>query len=275
MNAERQLKRPTTSNSGRESIAVVPAQAGITLAVACIPTLDSGVRRNDRFGLHYRSPLIATLITAALGACAGVPKSDPAFAPIPASAYPRPVDASAGAIYRDGSGGLSLFADKRAHYAGDLITINLVESTQATTTKSTTTEKKTGVSMAGPSVFGGPVTLDGRDVLDTSITTDNSFEGKGDSSQSNRLTGAVTVTVINRLPNGNLLVRGEKLLRLNQSDEVIQVQGIVRPADIGTDNAVLSSRVADARIVYTGRGALAQANVQGWLSRFFNSPVMP
>ena len=81
--------------------------------------------------------------------------------------------------------------------------------------------------------------------------------------------------MIERLPNGNLLVRGEKLLRLNRSDEVVQIQGIVRPADINPDNSVASSRIGDARIVYTGRGELAQANAQGWLSRFFNSVVMP
>ena len=219
--------------------------------------------------------LIVPLSVLLLSACASAPKPDPAFSPISAAAYPRPAEPQNGAIYREGSGGLSLFADRRAYYPGDLITITLAERIVAQTRKSTSSSKTTGVSMAAPSVFGAPVTINGRDPLSTSISGENSFEGKGDSDQSNSLTGSVTVTVMDRLPNGNLLVRGEKLLRLNRSDEVVQIQGIVRPADIQTDNSVSSTRVADARIVYTGRGELAQANAQGWLSRFFSSVVMP
>ena len=170
---------------------------------------------------------------------------------------------------------MSLFADRRAYYPGDLITITLSERTVAQTRKSTSSSKTTGVSMAAPSVLGAPFTINGRDPLNTTINSENSFEGTGDSDQSNSLSGSVTVTVVDRLPNGNLVVRGEKLIRLNRSDEVVQIQGIIRPADIQTDNSVSSSRVADARIVYTGRGELAQTNAQGWLSRFFNSVVMP
>ncbi|MBD8524757.1 flagellar basal body L-ring protein FlgH [Pseudomarimonas arenosa] len=219
--------------------------------------------------------LLTLLSIALLSACASAPKPDPAFAPISASAYPRPAEPSNGAIFREGSGGLSLFADRRAFYPGDLITITLAERTVAQTRKATSSSKTTGVSMAAPSVLGAPVTINGRDPLSTSINSENTFEGTGDSDQSNSLSGSVTVTVVDRLPNGNLVVRGEKLIRLNRSDEVVQIQGIVRAADIQTDNSVPSTRVADARIVYTGRGELAQANAQGWLSRFFNSVVMP
>jgi len=81
--------------------------------------------------------------------------------------------------------------------------------------------------------------------------------------------------VIQRLPNGNLVVQGQKNLRLNQGDELVQIQGIVRPQDISRDNTVPSSRVGEARIVYGGRGALAQSNAMGWLSRFFNSGLYP
>ena len=101
------------------------------------------------------------------------------------------------------------------------------------------------------------------------------LDGTGNSAQSNRLQGSVTVTVIQRLPNGNLVVQGQKNMRLNQGDEMVQIQGIVRPADIGTDNTIASSKVADARIAFGGRGAIAQSNSMGWLGRFFNSPVFP
>lgn len=209
-----------------------------------------------------------------LAGCAAAPKPDPAFAPLSPAAIPRPAPATDGAIYREGGGGLSLFGDRRAYYPGDLITITLSERTVAQTRKSTNSSRSSELGMAGPSIAGAPVTLHGRDVLNTSFSSENSFAGSGSSDQSNSLSGSVTVTVIDRLPNGNLLVRGEKLIRLNRSDEVVQIQGIVRAADIQPDNSVASSRVADARIVYTGRGELAQSNAQGWLSRFF-SVVMP
>jgi len=89
------------------------------------------------------------------------------------------------------------------------------------------------------------------------------------------LQGQLTVTVIQRLPNGNLVVAGQKNLRLNQGNELVQIQGIVRAADIGADNTVQSSKVANAQIAYGGRGAMAQANAMGWLARFFNTRLMP
>ena len=135
--------------------------------------------------------------------------------------------------------------------------------------------KNSGIDMAAPEIFGAPVTWKGRDILSASASAERDFDGQGKSSQSNRLQGSVTVTVIQRLPNGNLVVQGQKNMRLNQGDELVQIQGIVRPADIGQDNSVPSSRVGEARIVYGGRGAIAQSNAMGWLGRFFNTRLMP
>ncbi|MCK7595165.1 flagellar basal body L-ring protein FlgH [Pseudomarimonas salicorniae] len=218
-------------------------------------------------------PLLIALLLALAG-CAAAPRPDPAFSPLSASAIPRPAPATDGAIYREGSGGLALFSDQRARFPGDLITITLSERTVAQTSSTTNTSRSTELEMAAPNVLGAPVTINGRNPLTTSIGSDNTFSGAGSSNKSMSLTGSVTVTVVDKLPNGNLLVRGEKLLRLNRSDEVVQIQGIVRPADIQPDNSIPSSRVADARIVYTGRGEMGQANAQSWLSRFF-AVVMP
>jgi flagellar L-ring protein FlgH len=226
---------------------------------------------------HLKALAVSILLLATLTACAPAMvkhQPDPNYAPISAASYPQPAQPSNGAIYREGAGGMALFADRRARHPGDLLTITLAERTLAQSRSSTSTSKNTEIGMSG-SIAGGAVTLGGRDVLATSIGADRSFDGAGTSDQSNRLEGNLTVTVVDRLPNGNLVVRGEKLLRLNRADEVVQVQGIVRPADIGQDNSIPSSRVGDARIVYTGRGTMAQANAQGWLSRFFNSAVMP
>lgn len=230
-------------------------------------------------GAGAARPLRAVVLLVALvavGGCASQPefRPDPHYAPISAAAYPQPAPATSGAIYRTGSGGMALFDDNRARQPGDLLTITLSERTLAQSRSSTSTSKGSDIGISG-SIAGGAITLDGRDVLATTLAAEREFAGSGNSDQSNRLEGNLTVTVIDRLPNGNLLVRGEKLLRLNRADEVVQIQGIVRPTDIQQDNSVPSARVGDARIVYTGRGAMAAANAQGWLSRFFNSPVMP
>ena len=93
--------------------------------------------------------------------------------------------------------------------------------------------------------------------------------------RTNRLDGDITVTVVRKLPNGNLFVRGQKWITINQSREFVRLQGMVRPFDVGPDNSVPSWRVADAEIAYGGRGTLANANQPGWLHRFFNAPLGP
>ncbi|WP_426700497.1 flagellar basal body L-ring protein FlgH [Rhodanobacter sp. Col0626] len=183
---------------------------------------------------------------------------------------PPPAD---GAIYHD-MGSMELFADPRAHRAGDILTIVLVESTQASKKATTSTSKTDKTAIDAPTIFGQGLSIGGK-AAGISTHGDRSFSGNGSSSQSNQLTGQITVTVAQRLSNGNLMVRGEKWLTINQGQELVRVSGIVRPQDIGQDNTVASTRVADARISYTGHGTLADANTQGWLSRFFNSKWMP
>ena len=214
-------------------------------------------------------------VTALLGGCviAGDVRPYPAMAPVQ-PIVPMQAPPTAGAIYAAGPT-LNLYADRRARDVGDLLTITLLENTTAQTSANTATSKESGLTIGSPSLFGAPVTLGGKDILSASANGEREFTGKGNSAQSNRLQGNVTVTVVQRLPNGNLVVQGQKNLRLNQGDELVQVQGIVRPGDINQDNTVPSSRVAEARIVYGGRGAVAQSNAMGWLSRFFNSALAP
>jgi len=214
-------------------------------------------------------------VAALLGGCviAGDVRPYPAMAPIQPIMPPQAAP-TAGAIYAAGPT-LQLYSDRRARDVGDLLTITLLENTTATTSANTATNKESNLSIGTPSIFGAPVTLGGKDILSATAEGKRDFTGKGSSAQSNRLQGSVTVTVVQRLPNGNLVVQGQKNLRLNQGDELVQVQGIVRPGDIAPDNSIPSSRVAEARIVYGGRGPVAQSNAMGWLSRFFNSGLTP
>ena len=107
------------------------------------------------------------------------------------------------------------------------------------------------------------------------MESSQSFDGEGDSSQRNQLDGSVSVVVVDVMPNGYLIVEGEKWIGINQGEEFIKVSGIVRPQDVRYDNSVLSTQLANANIAYRGKGALADSNTQGWLARFFNSPIWP
>ena len=111
--------------------------------------------------------------------------------------------------------------------------------------------------------------------LETSLASNSDFSGESDTAQRNSLTGDISVTIADVLPNGNLLVRGEKRLNLNSGNEYVKISGIVRPFDIAANNTVPSTKVADATIIYTGEGAEADAGKIGWLARFFVSALFP
>jgi len=187
---------------------------------------------------------------------------------------PPPEARTDGAIYQAGQG-LELFADLKARHVGDLLTIKLTESTNATKAAVTKTSKSTSLANTGPQVFGHTPTVGGVPILDASFNGKHSFDGEGSSTQSNSLAGSLTVTVVDVQSNGNLVVQGQKSLKLNQGDEYVRIAGVVRPADIATDNTVTSDKIADARISYSGKGAVTASNSMGWLARFFNSQVAP
>lgn len=197
--------------------------------------------------------------------------------------YMSPPPPQQGSIYQPGYG-MSLFNDILARRVGDILNVILVESTNASKKASTNTTRDTAVEIQNPTLFGTPLGLNvplpfnkgirGAN-LGTSIGGANSFAGAGDSAQSNSLTGNISVTVAEVLPNGNLIVQGQKHLTINEGDEYIRFSGIIRPSDINPDNTILSTKVANARIAYVGEGTLADANSQGWLARFFNSKWWP
>jgi len=170
---------------------------------------------------------------------------------------------------------MDLFMDLRARAVGDILTILLVERTDASKDSSSSTSKGSEIDTGMPIIAGRPVTADGIEILNNEIQSGTSFNGAADATQSNRLDGSITVTVAERLPNGNLLVRGEKWITLNQGEEFIRVSGIVRPVDIGPNNSIPSTKVADAKITYSGKGTLANSSEPGWVSKFFNSPWFP
>lgn len=179
-----------------------------------------------------------------------------------------------GAIYQAGHD-VPLFENAVAHRVGDVITVVLEERTDAAKSASTTTAKNSSLSMPGAQLLGGDVTLNGNKILSASLDNKSKFDGTGDSKQSNALTGNISVTVAQRLSNGNLLVRGQKWIMINQGQEYIRIQGIVRPVDISPQNTVSSYKVADASISYGSQGVIESANSKALLMRFFDSKWNP
>lgn len=179
-----------------------------------------------------------------------------------------PVQADGGLYHNDYM--FTLFQDRRAYRVGDILTVTLEESTQSSKKANTSLGKDTSIDFPSPTIGSKTkgsltATMDG--------TTD--FSGTSSSSQQNTLTGYITVTVAEVLPNGVLHIRGEKWLRLNQGDEYLRLDGLVRVQDIDLENRISSQRLANAHIDYSGRGALSDANQAGWLTRFFNGPLSP
>jgi flagellar L-ring protein precursor FlgH len=172
-----------------------------------------------------------------------------------------------GAIFHVRDGYAPLVAGARSARVGDVLTIVLIESTQASKSNSASTSRGGSISVTPPPT--GPIATI-LNKVNLNMAQSAAFDGKGAAAQSNQLTGAISVTVAQVLANGNLLVKGEKQLTLNRGDEQIRISGIVRPVDIDQDNNIPSTRVADARITYSGKGEIARASTQGWLGRFFS-----
>ncbi|WP_238787495.1 flagellar basal body L-ring protein FlgH [Thiospirillum jenense] len=189
---------------------------------------------------------------------------------------PVPQAFNNGAIFQPAQS-TALFEDYKARRVGDLLTVLLVERTDARKSAATSVAKDSSLNMdvSRIDIFGRPVSTSGTSLLGATAESQNAFDGAGDSTQSNQLDGQITVTVAEVLSNGNLMVQGEKWLGINQGKEFVRLRGIVRQVDIGADNSVRSTQIANAQVSYGGTGTIAESNTMGWLTRFFASPLMP
>jgi len=215
--------------------------------------------------------LVATVLTG----CVNKPaKPDhPEYAPVRPQALTQPQGVT-GSIFNPATS-VNLYSDGRAHRIGDILTVVLSEQTQSSKSAKTEVDKTSSINIAAPTVLGKQAKLLGNPLSFSQPESTTEFDGEGKSDMSNSLRGNITVTVHEVLPNGTLLVRGEKWLTLNQGDEYIRISGLVRPQDITTDNSVQSTKLADARIAYSGTGTVSDSNVTGWFTKFFISPLWP
>ena len=217
-----------------------------------------------------RFPVLMLAATAITATPAGAslfgrkaPKEDFTVMRVPAAPPAPPV--ANGAIFQVADGYAALHEGWRARRVGDPLTIVLVERTAASKSSTSKLDSSGKLGITPPST--GPLNL--FSPTDIGASGNRGFTGQGAADQSNSLSGEITVTVAQVYPNGTMLVQGQKRVTLNRGDEFVQIKGVVRTADIDRDNRIPSTRVADAQIAYTGKGDVARASRQGWLSRFF------
>lgn len=210
---------------------------------------------------------IAVMIATIAGGCSHIA---PRVSIIePTSARPTqavPVAINNGAIFQQALH-RPLFEDPRARLRGDIITIAINEKNSASRTSSSTASKSNDVKASAPTLGG--LSASALKNVSAGASSSNTFSGKGDTANENSFAGTITVTVASVLPNGNLVVVGEKQIGINHNLEFIRFSGVVNPVTLQAGNIVESTKVADARLEYTGKGYIDEAQRMGWLSRFF------
>ncbi|NDP39578.1 MAG: flagellar basal body L-ring protein FlgH [Rhodoferax sp.] len=219
--------------------------------------------------------VVTGVLGLTLSACGSLPQPvsvdfvEPAT-PQPVAAAPAAPQATSGSLFQNVSY-RPAFEDPRARMVGDVITIRIVETVAASqVSKSTANRTTSGAASVSAFPLVSPADLVN---LKAGVGTSsaNDFSGKGGTESANAFTGTITATVVNVLPNGHLVVAGDKQIGVNQHVDVLRFSGTIDPRLIQPGNRINSSQVANARIESRGRGAQAEAQTVGWLTRFFFS----
>ncbi|TXT27117.1 MAG: flagellar L-ring protein precursor FlgH [Gallionellaceae bacterium] len=230
---------------------------------------------------HLAGLLMVCGALATIAGCASTPSTR---IQQPMTAKPveqKTVAAQNGAIFQAGVNERPLFEDRRARNVGDILTIVISEATSASEKTSSNAEHSGSVSATTPNITGNlhgstataatPVEMLGS--LGTSGKSSGKLANKSDTAGSNAFTGNIAVTVIEVLPNGNLLVGGEKQVAIGQSDEFIRFSGVVNPTSITGSNTVSSTQVADVHLEYKGTSSVDRSAITSIFSRMFFSVV--
>lgn len=219
--------------------------------------------------------LVLSVAVVLASGCAQIPREPLVHQPMTARAEnmasaPRRAN---GAIFQDGPGGSALFEDRRPRNVGDILTIVISERVNASKNSGASASRNGSLAadFAGgiPKLLGS--LLDGQDAK---LSGGNKLDAKGGANANNTFNGVITVTVVDVMRNGNLLVSGEKQMGINQGTEYIRFSGVVNPRTVSGNNTVPSTLVADARIEYTAKGYIDEAQHMGWMQRIFLN-VMP
>ncbi|WP_447894828.1 MULTISPECIES: flagellar basal body L-ring protein FlgH [unclassified Vreelandella] len=205
------------------------------------------------------------LIVTAAG-CAQIPRASVVGEQEQIDIVDRPPAVANGSIYQSRRGYQPLFEDRRPRAIGDILTIVLNEQVSASQTSQSSANRSGSASLDLAQI---PDIIDFLEDYGFDVASDNIFSGSGATQANNTMTGTITVSVLEVLNNGNLRVRGEKQIAINQGTEFIRFSGVVNPQTVTAANTVPSNQVADARIEYVGDGYINEAQHMGWLQRFF------
>jgi len=202
--------------------------------------------------------------------CAQIPREPLVHQPMTARAdVPvRPAIVANGSIYRSGFGTQALFEDRRPRNVGDILTVLVSENVNASKNSAADASRSSSASSTLgliPKILGGLIS----GAQDADASGENAISAKGGANAKNTFNGVITVTVVEVLANGNLLVSGEKQMLINQGTEFIRFSGVVNPRTVSANNTVPSTQVADARIEYSAKGYIDEAQTMGWLQRIF------
>lgn len=221
----------------------------------------------DRWGTGSALAVIVLLAGCAQSPRAPLVQQPMTVRPEPQVQTPPPAPVK-GAIYRASAAAQTLFEDHRPRFVGDILTILVSENVNASKNSAANVSRGSSASAElslVPKIFGGIMS----GTLDTSASGKSNLSAKGGANAANTFNGVITVTIVEVLPNGNLLVSGEKQMLINQGTEFIRFSGVVNPRAVGSNNTVPSNLVADARIEYSAKGYIDEAQQMGWLQRFF------
>ena len=176
---------------------------------------------------------------------------------------------NAASLWLNGNDLYSSNGAARSYKPGDIITISISESSNATSKAKTSTSKETNTEVtAAPSIPVFKKVM--KNVLGKNESK-NEFDGEGTTTRSGSLTGTVTATVLEVLDNGNLLIEGSRSIVINKENQIMRVRGIARPKDINSNNTIDSKMLADAKIKYEGKGSVNSANRRGIMTKFFDA----
>jgi flagellar L-ring protein precursor FlgH len=221
--------------------------------------------RKRKISIIWAMALLWMLVTGCAFMTPAPIKPSPAFVKEKISAFPS--TPAEGSVWNS-SGFYSLYADVKARNVGDIVTINIVESASASKNATTKTSRKSDIAAS----WGGVLAKMTGDWVgnEQSAAFANSFDGEGATTRNSSLNAYITVRVIQVLPNGNLAVQGSREVQVNNENQFINIQGVIRPEDISSANVVLSTFVADAKIELNGRGVVSDKQSVGWLTRILD-----
>ena len=209
---------------------------------------------------------LAVVALAMCAGCAQIPREPIVQQPMTVAPPRPPAMQAPGSIYNPGFAGRPLFEDQRPRNIGDILTIVIEENINATKSSGANANRagNTNFDVPAAGFLGGLFNK-----VNLSATGGNKFASTGGASAANTFNGTITVTVTDVLPNGNLVVSGEKQMLINQGNEFVRFSGVVNPKTISGANSVYSTQVADEKIEYSAKGYINEAETMGWLQRFF------